>query len=77
MNKGVFLVYLKSLGTFMPILVAVTLFIQMASDLGSNIWLSEWSKDDTRYGPNETMDPNLPNVRVGVYGGLGGTSGKS
>ena len=65
-----FMVYMHALGCLMPIAVLVCVLLQMGADLGSNIWLSEWSKDSSR--PNGTVDPNL---RVGVYGGLGALSG--
>lgn len=75
MNFKVFMIYLKAMGTIPPILVLCTAVLQMASDLGSNIWLSEWSRDTDIYVGNNTMPPGLPSLRVGVYGGLGGMSG--
>ena len=55
------------------ILVTVTVayICQLATDLGSSIWLSEWSQDADHLKPNETLDPGLINLRIGVYGGIG------
>ena len=74
MNFKVFVVYLKSLGAVMPWIIMLTLFVQMGADLGSNIWLSDWSADGSITDPNITVTD--PSLRVGVYGGLGGLSGK-
>ncbi|KAI0215965.1 Multidrug resistance-associated protein 1 [Lamellibrachia satsuma] len=66
---SVFTCYLRACGyVFWPgIIVWCLLFI--ASQTTTNIWLSMWSND--KPGPNGTVDTNLRDLRLGVYGGLG------
>ncbi len=68
--------YLKSFGIGMTVIIVVAYICQLASDLGGNIWLAEWSLDVDRINNNESVDPNLMNIRVGVYGGIGGAQSK-
>eukprot|EP00914_Ancora_sagittata_P000414 GHVO01001132.1.p1 GENE.GHVO01001132.1~~GHVO01001132.1.p1 ORF type:complete len:558 (+),score=36.54 GHVO01001132.1:161-1834(+) len=44
-------------------------FIYLATQTGSNIWLSVWSNDPPSV--NGTQDTKLRDLRLGVYGGLG------
>ncbi len=67
--------YFKSFGAGIIITVLVACAFQLASDLGGNIWLAEWSQDEERITINESVDPNLANIRVGVYGGIGAAQG--
>ena len=67
---------MEAVGWCLVALVLSTNVFQIATDLGSNIWLSKWSEDVELEKQNMTyMDPS---VRVGVYAGLGlGTSKSS
>ncbi len=60
------------------VLITVTMayVCQLATDLGSNIWLSEWSQDADHLEQNQTLDPHLIQVRIGVYGGIGAALSK-
>ena len=62
--------YIKSLGFTTTMVVLIAYVAQLASDLGGNIWLSKWSQDIKRLGPNGT-DEGLLKLRLGVYGGIG------
>lgn len=44
--------------------------LQTGFSLGSSLWLSAWSND--ALDPDKALDPHLRDVRLGVYGGLGG-----
>lgn len=44
--------------------------------IGSNIWLSDWSNDNTIY-VNGTQDAGKRDMYLGVYGALGIGQGKS
>ena len=71
---GVFAVYLKSCGVLMSVVTIVFYIIYVATQVGTNIWLSEWSNDQPE--PDGTQDTTLRNLRLGVYGGFGGGQGK-
>ena len=68
--------YAKPLGLMTSIVVLVSFMCQVAAELGANIWLSEWSLDGERETENGTVDDDLVNLRVGVYGGIGGAQSK-
>ena len=71
---GVFAIYLKSCGVLMSVVTIVFYIIYVATQVGTNIWLSEWSNDQPE--PDGTQDTALRDLRLGVYGGLGGGQGK-
>ncbi len=45
----------------------------MSSEVASNIWLSEWTNDPV--SSNGTQDIPLRDLRLRVYGALGGAQG--
>ncbi len=47
----------------------------MSSEVASNIWLSEWTNDPV--SSNGTQDITLRDLRLGVYGALGGAQGNT
>ena len=63
--------YIKSLSYQAIGWLVISYFMQIATDLASNIWLSEWSGDST--DPDNAVDPA---VRLGVYGGIGAGQSK-
>ena len=63
--------YVKAMSSAALVWMAIGYITQVATDLGSNIWLSKWSEDTSN--PDGAMNPN---VRVGVYGGIGGAQSK-
>ena len=71
---SVFTCYLRACGyVFWPgIIVWCLLFV--ASQITTNIWLSMWSND--KPGPNGTVEINLRELRLGVYGWLDALHGK-
>lgn len=78
---SVFLAYVKSVGVLLSILTTMFYILYNAANLYSNIWLSEWSNDATKYqmssnDSNETtVDTDMRNLRLGVYGALGFVQG--
>ena len=63
--------------SYAGIWVLVYYILSTGCELGSNIWLSEWSQDADSLNAtiNETVDPKLIEVRLGVYAALGVGSG--
>ena len=52
--------------------LVILFFLCLAgSNVGTNIWLSEWSNDSTRNNSASLLD-----LRLGVYVGLGASQGK-
>ena len=68
--------YMRSVGWGLVALMGLTVVAQISLDLTGNIWLAEWSADEERVKLNETMPDNLPDIRVGVYGGIGAFQSK-
>ena len=57
----------------MSMITVVFYIIYVATQVGTNIWLSEWSNDKPE--PDGTQDTALRDLRLGVYGALGGGQG--
>ncbi len=72
---GVFVIYLKACSIFMTLLTLVFFVLYMASQAATNIWLSAWSNDQPL--PDGSQDIALRDLRLGVYGALGGGQGDS
>ena len=70
---GVFAIYLKACGFLMCVVTVIFYIFYVATQIGTNIWLSEWSNDQPE--PDGTQDTELRDLRLGVYGGLGGGQG--
>ena len=66
--------YLKACGLIFTITTLVSYLWYLVAQTAANIWLSEWSND--QYALNDTHDIKLRNLRLAVYGGLGGAQGK-
>ena len=75
-NYGILWMYLKSFGVCLCLTLLASFMAQVGFDLFANIWLSRWSADVNNVGPNGTVDSDLANMRVGVYGGIGGAQSK-
>ncbi len=69
--------YLKTFGACLGLSIITSFVAQVGFDLFANIWLSLWSADMNNVGPNSTVDTELAEMRVGVYGGIGGAQSKS
>jgi hypothetical protein len=67
---AVFLSYLRAC-RLLPIVSTVMWYVvYMASQVGTNVWLSIWSTDTPPIN-STMMDTHLRDLRLGVYGGLG------
>jgi hypothetical protein len=56
---------------FMPVVALVIWYvIYLASQIGTNIWLSLWSNDPPPFN-SSAQDTQLRDLRLGVYGGFG------
>ena len=75
-NFRIMVLYLRSFGTLCGISILVSFIGQIGFDLLANIWLSLWSNDMSAIEPNATVDTKLANLRVGVYGAVGGAQSK-
>ncbi|KAK0089852.1 hypothetical protein PV325_005159 [Microctonus aethiopoides] len=62
--------YFKSVGWFLSISTIVMNAIFQSFSIGSNIWISKWSDDNTTH-LNNTADPTQRDMYVGVYAALG------
>ncbi|CAG2107605.1 unnamed protein product [Medioppia subpectinata] len=67
---SVYLDYLKKIGIWSLIAVFLSDVILSALTFASSLWLAEWSDDSL--DPIKRLDESLRNVRLGVYGALGG-----
>ena len=55
-------------------LISIIFYVfYVATQIATNIWLSEWSNDQPE--PDGTQDTGLRDLRLGVYGGLGAAQG--
>lgn len=71
MKWAVYSHYLKSIGVTLSVTTILLNMVFQAFSIGSNIWLSEWSNDNTT-----TEDTAKRDMYLGVYGGLGIGQGK-
>ncbi|XP_015122091.1 multidrug resistance-associated protein 1 isoform X1 [Diachasma alloeum] len=62
--------YLKSIGWFLSISTIIMNAVFQSFSIGSNIWISKWSDDDSII-VNGTQDTSKRAMYVGVYGALG------
>ncbi|KAG7197437.1 hypothetical protein KM043_013293 [Ampulex compressa] len=62
--------YLKSIGWFLAISTIVMNAVFQSFSIGSNVWLSVWSNDNTTI-INNTIDASKRDMYLGVYGALG------
>ncbi|KAH8293076.1 hypothetical protein KR044_000492 [Drosophila immigrans] len=63
---GVYKHYIKSVGIFLSVATLVLNFVFQAFQIGSNIWLTQWSNDK-----EVEHDTGLRNMYLGVYGAFG------
>ncbi|UYV79408.1 ABCC3 [Cordylochernes scorpioides] len=64
--------YFTAVGYWWTIAILGSMVGVQICSVGSNIWLSAWSNDKPING---TQDPELRDLRLGVYGGLGSGQG--
>ncbi|XP_011305034.1 multidrug resistance-associated protein 1 isoform X4 [Fopius arisanus] len=62
--------YLKSIGWFLSISTIIMNAVFQSFSIGSNVWISEWSDDDTIV-VNGTQNTSKRDMYVGVYAALG------
>lgn len=67
---SVYIDYLKKIGIWSLIAVFMSDVALSALNFTSSLWLSEWSDDSL--DPVKRFDDSLRNLRLGVYGALGG-----
>nr|XP_020658695.1 canalicular multispecific organic anion transporter 1 isoform X1 [Pogona vitticeps] len=72
----IYLRYLQAVGWCLSTIILFCYVAQAAANVGSNLWLSEWTGDSLVY-QNETYPAALRDKRVGVYGALGVTQALS
>ncbi len=71
-RMAVFAAYIKSCG-IVPFVTALIFYSgYLVAQVFTNVWLSEWSNDQP---VNGSQDIGLRDLRLGVYGGLGGLQG--
>ena len=71
----VFRAWLSSCGV-VPVTSTVMFYLlYIVAQIATNIWLSAWSSDVP--ASSGSQDVSQRNVRLGVYGGLGGVQGES
>ncbi|XP_033149992.1 LOW QUALITY PROTEIN: multidrug resistance-associated protein 1 [Drosophila busckii] len=58
--------YIKSVGIFLSVATLVLNFVFQAFQIGSNLWLTKWSNDDT-----VANDTSRRDMYLGVYGAFG------
>ncbi|XP_042226170.1 multidrug resistance-associated protein 1-like isoform X1 [Homarus americanus] len=61
---GVYKYYIQAVGILSTLLTLLFYALSQASTMGSNVWLSKWSEEDTN-------DPKTRDMYLGVYGALG------
>ncbi len=66
----VYVDYLKNVGFFILLAVFLSDVLLSALNFGSSLWLLAWSDDSL--DPQKSFDDSLRNLRLGVYGALGG-----
>ncbi|XP_073949373.1 multidrug-Resistance like Protein 1 isoform X1 [Choristoneura fumiferana] len=62
--------YLMSVGVMASVITVVMNMVLQVFQVGSNYWLARWSNDD-RMLVNNTVNTELRDLYLGVYGGLG------
>ncbi len=70
---AVFGSYFRACGIGYTIVTVIFYLWYISAQAATNIWLSEWSNDPASL--NGTQDIPLRNLRLSVYGGLGGAQG--
>ncbi|GFQ80003.1 multidrug resistance-associated protein 1 [Trichonephila clavata] len=69
-KSSVYLDYIKSYGYWNFFYIVVGFTFLNAFSVGSSLWLSVWSNDSLN--PDSASDTHLRDLRLGVYGALGG-----
>ncbi|XP_070802163.1 ATP-binding cassette sub-family C member 2 [Pituophis catenifer annectens] len=68
-----YLRYLRAIGWGLSISILIGYIGQAASFIGFNLWLSDWTNDAVRY-QNMTYPVTQRDMRIGIYGALGGSN---
>jgi len=71
---SVYIAYLKAVGPLAILLYVLMCLLSNGTMMFSNVWLSSWSEDKTT--GNATIDNNLRNWRLEIYGVMGIGYGK-
>ncbi|XP_076072760.1 multidrug resistance-associated protein 1-like isoform X1 [Mytilus galloprovincialis] len=67
---NVFMAYLRSVGLLLSMLIIFFYILYNAASIYSNIWLAEWSNDNSTV-VNGTYDTDQRDLRLGIYGLIG------
>ncbi|XP_058507568.1 canalicular multispecific organic anion transporter 1 [Solea solea] len=73
-KMSVYLEYLRAMGWLYSVSALAFFILQLASTVGQNVWLSDWTNDAAKY-VNETYPASVRDTRVGVFGALGVAQG--
>ena len=73
MKLTVFKSYFMSCGILYVSVGLAFYLVYLAAQTFTNIWLSEWSNDPP--SANGSQDLGLRDLRLGVYGAMGGVQG--
>ncbi|XP_058043060.1 ATP-binding cassette sub-family C member 2 isoform X2 [Ahaetulla prasina] len=68
-----YLQYFHAIGWGLSICILIGYIGQAASFIGFNLWLSDWTNDALRY-QNKTYPVTQRDMRIGIYGILGGSN---
>ena len=70
-----YLRYLRAVGLWYSLWIAMGYVGQYVAFVGTNMWLSAWTDDAQRY-LNQTYPVEQRNLRIGVFGALGVSQGE-
>ena len=72
MSWGIIKDYINAGGCYIFVIVLAFYIVVVTSQVLTNIWLSDWTEDTV-----QNITHQQQNVRLGVYGGLGGVQGEN
>ncbi|KAM6330191.1 ATP-binding cassette sub-family C member 2 [Podargus strigoides] len=73
---SMYLRYLRAVGLWYSFWIAMGYVSQYVAVVGNNLWLSAWT-DDAQHYLNQTYPVQQRDLRIGVFGALGVSQGKS
>lgn len=73
---GVYLTYIKANGYFLTLMVLAFYAISNGLQVGSNVWLADWSNDNVKVTGNASSNVPSTASRLGGYAGFGIGQGK-
>ena len=70
----VFMSYINAVGRGISLIIIFLYTLNNAAQVGASFWLSAWADDPKPI--NGTVDKDLRNLRLGVYGAFGAAQGR-